>query len=68
MSDDESSGNTGGTETHNHGGATGYTVDYGNNGSWSYLGYPNGRWHKHEITTDNNLPPYYEALFFIKVK
>ena len=68
MSDDESCGNTGGTETHNHGGATGYTVDYGSNGKWEYRGYPNGKWHKHEISSNNHLPPYYEALFFIKVR
>jgi len=68
MSTDESSGSIGGSESHDHGGTTGFTVYHNNNGSWSYLGYPNGGAHKHGLTADNNLPPFYEAFFFIKVK
>lgn len=68
MSDDETSGTTGGTETHTHTGTTGnnsVTTDVDDNGV-SVAADP----HTHDFTTDSssNLPPYYELVYFIKVK
>jgi len=69
MSNDETSGTTGGTTSHNHTGTT-YTENEDAttmDGAGGYVATDN---HTHNFTTDteNNLPPYYEVVFFMKVK
>jgi len=53
-SDDESSGTTGGAVSHNHGSEDGSGWD--NNGGGATM------------SQASNLPPYYEIVFFMKVK
>lgn len=72
MSNDESSGGTGGSETHNHTG----TTDQPNEDETVRTPSPIQQedvasdTHTHTFTTstENNLPPYYELVYFIKVK
>jgi len=66
MSNNNSSGETGGTETHDHGGQTGYFRQ--SNASRTSYQSTLSHGHDHPIYSDNHLPPYTEMLFFIKVK
>ena len=61
------SGATGGTETHSHGGATGTYTPPSPAGQGSYNNtrcYP----HNHSIGADGTLPSYYEIVWIIRVK
>ena len=62
-----SSGDTGGTETHNHGGATGAptTATIGNPSNAP--NYP-AQYHTHSITSNGTLPSYYEVVFIMRIK
>lgn len=69
MSNNETSGGTGGTETHNHTGTTDQATDL--TAKSNAVAEPVAdEDHTHDFTTstDNNLPPYLEMVFFIKVK
>ena len=65
-STNETTGGTGGSATHNHTGLTGVP----NMSKLSVTGtsYEGGDGHKHTISNDNNLPPYYDICYFMKVK
>ncbi len=67
MSNDETSGGIGGAESHNHGGATGMpsALIAKSNASARPIA---DEEHTHSISSDSNLPPYYELVYFIKVK
>lgn len=67
MSSDESSGTTGGSNTHNHTGYTGYFEEHNGTGSSSSSDRINGP-HRHTISSDSNIPKFMEMAFFIKVK
>lgn len=65
-SNDETSGSTGGADSHTHTGYTAYedgNTDIGNAGSGNVV-----QNHRHVISSDSNLPSYYEVVKFIKVK
>jgi len=66
MSNNNNSGTTGGSETHNHGGLTGFTQqNYPTRNTYSSS---TVKGHDHAIFDDNNLPPFGEVIFLIKVK
>jgi hypothetical protein len=59
-------GATGGSETHNHTGKTGWCIDEQSSVTPN-LDY--GNWdHRHVIYTDSNLPPYMDIVWIIKIK
>jgi len=66
MSDDESSGTTGGSATMAHTHSTGATTSYYDNGSYSAVKTVNSS--TGGATNTENRPPFYEMAFFIKVK
>ena len=78
MSDDETSGTTGGSDTHNHDisvygkyGIDGNgTIDIIEGIGGHIIGHDNRDTWKDDAVTNNTtiLPPYYELAFFIKVK
>ena len=60
MSNNESSGSTGGSDTHTH------TVDYDYSSPYWFEGAsPDGHV---TVSSGSSLPSYYELVFFIKVK
>jgi len=67
MSNDTTSGTFGGSSTHNHSGYTDYNTPQSND-YYPYGTSNRSVTHRHTISSDNHIPPYYELLFFIKVK
>lgn len=58
-------GSTGGSATHNHGGNTSAAGGGVRSGDYDAQSSPSG--HSHTITSDSNLPPYYEVAFIMKL-
>jgi hypothetical protein len=58
------SGTTGGSETHNHTGNTGYSSPAGGTAGSGNV----AEIHRHSISSDSSLPSYYEVVWIMRVK